>query len=108
MFREGIETETAAEVRRLELDGAIIVLEYDSMYEAETEEWNGEIGFIGGFYAGLSSEGWSAERLSVTTDGSGGSTATWYVDRADALAFMNDELSNEEFVRRIFDTLSFE
>lgn len=108
VFRESIESETDAEIQHLELEGATIVLEYESRYEAETDEWSGEIGWIGGLYAGFVGEGWSAERLSVTTDGSGGSTATWYVDRDDALAFINEEISNDEFGRRLFDTLSFE
>lgn len=108
VFRQGLETETEAEIRRLELDGATVVLEYESIHDAETEDWNGEIGFVGGVFAGLVSEGWSAERLSVTTYGSAGSTATWYLHRDDALAFANDEISNEEFARRVFDTLTFE
>lgn len=108
VFLEGIESETDAEIRRLERQGSTVVLEYESIYEAETTDWNREIGFIGGVYAGLVGQGWSAERLSVTTHGSAGSTATWYVDRADALAFANEEISNEEFARRVFDSMSID
>lgn len=108
VFREGIETETDAQIQRLELEGATVVLEYESIYEAETEEWNGEVGWIGGLYAGLVSQGWSADRVSVTTYGSGGSTATWHVDRADALAFAREEISEDEFAQRVFDTMSIE
>lgn len=107
-YRSAIESETDAQIRRLEMQGSEVVLEYETVYQTRSGDWEGEIGFLAGVYAGLVARGWQADPLSATTTGSEGSTATWRVDRSTALAFANEEISNEEFAQRVFDTMSID
>lgn len=104
-FGSTIQSGTDVRVRSLAVRDSTVALVYESTHESRNSEWEGEIVFIAGVYAGVVSQGWQAERLSVRTTGSEGTTVTWHVDRADAVAFTNDELSNEEFAVRVLETV---
>lgn len=105
-FGTTLEDETQIDIQGLEQQESGVALEYRSGFEFRTSDWNREVGAVAGIYVRFVGQGWAADRLNVTTTGSGGQTATWYVTRDTALAFYNDEISSDEFGQRVVETIS--
>lgn len=109
IFREVLEDETDIDIDRLRLvdDGAMLRLSYQSAYtyEEKPEEFGGEVGYIAGAYAGLIDESFSPDRLHASGEDRAGTEFTYVVETDLARQYLDEEITSDEFVDRVFERL---
>lgn len=106
-FRDQLTTDDlTSTVEHLErADGGEIHLEVATSAEVASEDWNYDVGYIAGAFAVEVGDGWDAQRLVTWIESQGDRTHRFYVERDDALAYANGEISADEYVSRVTDTL---
>lgn len=107
-YREQLLEELAITIERLAVVDGRVVLEYTSDYETDTERLGYEIGFVSGRFANLVGNGWDVEGLVATVTTADDARLTWRIDRETARAFAADEITVDEFLTRIFDSMTVE
>ncbi len=112
ILREVVEDETDIDIHSLRLrdEGEQIRLRYDSAvaYEDNPDEFSGEVGYIAGAYAGLLDEAFMPVRLSASGEDTSGAEFRYRVESDIAIEFLEEEITDEEFIDAVFETLSFE
>lgn len=80
-------------------------LRYETPLEISTDDAESQIGYIAGIYAGLIDQGWTVERLvSTVTDGNG-NQYRFRVNTATARAFMNDQITADQYATEVLNSL---
>lgn len=110
-----VETFQAVLADAEEFDGTIdrLVVDTDDVVRlrvattstAETDAWHGDIAYIAGVYAGLVDEGWETTRLVTILESGDGRRHRFVVERDDCLAWTNDDISTDEFLDRVMQSL---
>jgi hypothetical protein len=106
-FRDQLSTDdVTAIVEHLErTDDDEVNLTVSTTADVDSEEWNYDVGYIAGAFAVEVGEGWDAQRLVTWIESPGDRTHRFSVEHDDALAYANGEMSADEFVSRVMDTL---
>ena len=90
-------------VDRWDLDGGLDTLFVDFYTSGSESE---DLQVVGGGFAGAVDAGLSVERLAADAlDGDGSSVYIFDVESADAQAFMDDEITEQEYLDRIAATI---
>lgn len=104
-YRAALDDELDIEIRELAVEGDIVRLDYESAYATETRDWGFEIGFAAGRYGLFVTRGWATDRLEGTAHGTDGTTISWHISAETAAAHANGEVSTDEFVSEIFESM---
>lgn len=80
-------------------------LRYTSPFEISTDDARNQIGYIAGAYAGVIDQGWSTERLIGTVTDANDDRYRFEADSESAQAFINDQITAEEFAAEVLDSL---
>lgn len=80
-------------------------LAYDSTYPIGTEESAREMAFIAVGYSESVGHGWAVDGLVATVNDGDGDTYQFHITRETAMAYYNEEITDDEFRNAIFDTL---
>lgn len=108
--RQSFETAMTADdfngtLEDLTTDGdGVVHLDVATTAEPYSEDWNYNVGYVAGAFAAIIDEGWQAQRL-VTRMASPDAVHRFFVYRDDCVAWANDEISTDEFVSRVMDTI---
>jgi len=105
-YRSSLREELDITVTRLEVRDGTVVLAYESGYETDTAEWGYEVGFISARFGRFVADGWDVDGLSGRVTASDGRTLAWEVSAETARAFATDEITVDECVDRIFDSMT--
>jgi hypothetical protein len=97
--------EEGISVDRAEHTNSGFEVEYVSTVQTE-QQLAGEIAYVAGAYAGVVGEGHGEGGMTVDVYNANGDHAfTYTVDEDLALSFYNDEISSEDFVIQVIDTI---
>ncbi|WP_336327385.1 hypothetical protein [Halovenus sp. HT40] len=83
----------------------VVNLRYTSSFEISTENARNQIGYIAGVYAGVIDQGWSTERLIGTVTDANDDRYRFEADSESAQAFMNDQITADEFAAEVLNSL---
>lgn len=104
-FRSAIASELDVEIERLAVNDGTVNLFYETPYAGDSSDSGGQVGYIAGAYAGLVDSGWETDELRVQFTDGNGDEYRWLVEATTAQKFMDEEISRDEYVRAIFETL---
>lgn len=107
-YREVIVQELDIEIAQLRVQDGAVRLQYTSSFATDTEELGYEVGFISGRFGRFVADGWSVDRLAASADTADGKTLSWSVSAETARAFATDEITVDEFIDRVFATVTVE
>jgi len=107
-FRSRITQELDITVETLEERDREVVLVYESTRQTESGRWGYEVGFISARFARLVADGWDVDGLAATVTGREGRRRSWTVSAETGRAFIDDEITVDEFVDRVFDSMTEE
>lgn len=105
-YRSSLREELDITITRLEVRGGTVELAYESGYQTDTAEWGYEVGFISARFGRFVADGWDVDGLSGQVTASDGRTLAWEVSAETARAFVTDEITADEFVDRIFASMT--
>jgi hypothetical protein len=83
----------------------VVNLRYNSPFEIQTENARSQISYIAGAYAGAVDQGWSSERLVGTVNDGNNGRYRFEVDSRSAQAFINEQITAEEFAGEVLNSL---
>lgn len=105
-YRSSLRQELDITIARLEVQDGTVLLAYESGYQTDTAEWGYEVGFISARFGRFVADGWDVDTLSGRVTASDGRTLGWEVSAETARAFVADEVTVDEFVERIFESMT--
>lgn len=107
VFREAIEEETTIEIQHLSVsDDGSLMLAYRSNHAFEgDDEFDGEVAYIAGVFAGTVDSGLDVDSLRATGQDRHEDEFTFKIATETALSYMNDEITSEEYLERVYDSL---
>lgn len=92
-------------VETVEEQGNTLYVEYTT-FETTEQGIAREIGAVAGAYAGISGEGYQSNQMDVSVRGADGSEiGTYQADSDDAGAYYNGEMSDEQYLQTVLETL---
>lgn len=106
VFRDAISTELTVGIRRLRVTNGTVELFYETPDAYDSENATGQIGYIAGSYAALIDEGWNTSELQAEFIDGNGERYRFTVEAATAQEYIDGDITQDEFVTRIFETLS--
>lgn len=104
-FRRPIESELDVEIVDLQPGDGVVDFEYETDAPLDSEDGRYQMGFVAGRYARVVQSGWETERLRVVVTDGNGDRYRWHVTAETARAWNADEVTDEEFVRRVTETI---
>lgn len=104
-FRGPIESDLDVEIVELQVGAEAVDFEYETDAPLDSEDGRYQIGFVAGRYARVVQSGWEAEQLRVVVTDGNGDRYRWHVTAETARAWNADEVTDEEFVRRVLETI---
>lgn len=104
-FLNAINSELNVTVTGFE-DGRTANLTYDTPASRGSSTAEEQIGYIAGAFAGLVGQGWSVDRLVATLTDSNGERYRFNADAETAQAYVDGELTDEQYASEVLSTLT--
>jgi hypothetical protein len=104
-FRSAITSKLDVEIERLAVNDGTVNLVYETPHAGDSSDSDAQVGYIAGAYAGLVDSGWENDELRVHFTDANGDEYRWLVEATTAQQFMDEEISRDEYVQAIFETL---
>lgn len=103
-FVEFIDSELDVEIADFG-EGDVATLAYGSTHPMGTEGSATEIAFIAATFAESVGDGWDVDRLLVTVTDGAGDSYQYQIARDTAMAYYDDELTDDQYRDLVYDTL---